>query len=416
MKIGFLGIDHLSLNYGVAAADKGFDVIFYDFDEGLVKALNKGDLDYSEPGLKDLLKKNKSRLFASSNPETLKSCELLYIAKDVPTDDEGNSDLEPINELYRVAKKFAHNQAILAVLCQVPPGYTRALDFPKNRLFYQLDTLVFGQAVERAAFPERYMIGCENSSQELPKALQEFVDKFGCPVFKVRYESAELTKIALNLFLISSVTTTNIVAEICEKIGADWFEIQQTLRTDRRIGPHAYLKPGLGIAGGNLERSLTSISQISYEVGAKNDTIESWKTDSAYRKDWVLNLLQKHVFPKFSHPKIGILGITYKENTSSIKNSPSIHLMKNLKGYDIVAFDPVVKEAPFEWVKLLQSSEEALDVEVLIIMTPWAEFKDIDYTKFTALKALIDPYNMVEGVSQKKLEYGYYGLGRSVTC
>src|SRR5207249_963250 len=110
------------------------------------------------------------------------------------------------------------------------PGFTRRLrgelltSGAAAEIYYQVETLIFGRAVERALHPERHMVGAADPAKPLPEAFRRWHETFHCPVLVMRYESAELAKIAINLFLVSSVSTTNMLAEVCEQIGADWSE------------------------------------------------------------------------------------------------------------------------------------------------------------------------------------------------
>ncbi len=104
------------------------------------------------------------------------------------------------------------------------------------RCYYQVETLIFGRAVERRGARAIHR-GLRGSGAPLPAALQAFLDAFGCPILPMRYESAELTKITINIFLVSPISTTNMLAELCERVGAGWDEIAPALRLDARIGP-----------------------------------------------------------------------------------------------------------------------------------------------------------------------------------
>ena len=158
--------------------------------------------------------------------------------------------------------------AVVVVLSQVPPGYTRARQQPGRLLYYQVETLIFGRAVERAVGPERFIVGCADPAKPLPAAMSAFLQSFGCPILPMRFESAELCKIAINCCLVSSISVANTLAELCEGIGADWSEIVPALKLDRRIGAYAYLAPGLGIAGGNLERDLATVVRLADGIGS----------------------------------------------------------------------------------------------------------------------------------------------------
>src|SRR5262249_54959955 len=153
---------------------------------------------------------------------------------------------------------------------------------------------------------------------------------FDCPILPMRYESAELAKISINCCLVASVTVSNTLAELCERIGADWSEIAPALRLDRRIGAHAYLTPGLGIAGGNLERDLATRQSLSEASGSKGGLTAPVLRNSGYGRVWLLRQLHARVLSRVADPVIVVLGVTYKENPQSIKNSPAVALIEQL--------------------------------------------------------------------------------------
>jgi UDPglucose 6-dehydrogenase len=289
------------------------------------------------------------------------------------------------------------------MLSQVPPGYTRALGVrPPGQLYYQVETLVFGLAVERATKPERYIIGCADPTAPLETRFRAVLDAFGCPILPMRYESAELAKISINCCLVASVTVANTLAEVCERIGADWSEIAPALKLDRRIGPYAYLSPGLGIAGGNLERDLATVARLAAAHGTEAGLIAAWQRNSRYRRDWPLRQLLARVLARVDEPVIGILGVTYKENTRSIKNSPAVALIKALPSCRLRVFDPEVR-AEALWHPRLTVAGDALSVcdgaDALVIMTPWPQFralKPADVAGRLRGRVVVDPFSMLD--------------------
>ena len=152
------------------------------------------------------------------------------------TNKNGTGKLEDIKSLINRTKKFIKKDTILVILSQIQPKFMNNIKFDKTRLFYQVETLVFGRAVERALYPERIIIGCYNKNIPIKKKYLFYLKKFKCPLIKMKYESAELTKIAINIFLTASITTTNVLSEICNRISADWMEIKPALMLDERIG------------------------------------------------------------------------------------------------------------------------------------------------------------------------------------
>ena len=296
INIGFIGASHLAYVSAIASAEKGAGswkiTCFsksHNFDQ------------FQEPDLYHLFEKNKQHIIFTDNVSDLKKCDLVYLAIDVPTDNNGCSNLTPINEHINCIKKSLNDQAVLVILSQVPPGFTSKIDFPKDRLFYQVETLIFGKAIYRALYPERYIIGSQKKQENLPGIYMEYLEAFNCPIFIMNYESAELAKISINLYLTATVTTTNMLSEICEKVGAEWGDIAETLKLDKRIGPHAYLKPGLGISGGNLERDMQTVKNIAFEHGALVKLLDAEIADSNYRSMWALRTFKKleHSFVKY---------------------------------------------------------------------------------------------------------------------
>lgn len=424
--IGFAGLSHLGIVTSIASASKGFEVVAYDPNTSLCDEINAGRLPVYEPDLDDLLNKNRSNIRFSAGIEELAECRLIVFSSDIKTDEENRSDLSILETLIDDVVKVVSDDTVLVVLSQVHPGFTRQL-FQKlkpelqrknARLFYQVETLIFGRAVERALYPERYIVGCKDPSEPLPAVYREVLDSFACPILPMKYESAELAKISINCYLVASVSTANTLAEISEKIGADWSEIVPALRLDKRIGQYAYLEPGLGIAGGNLERDLMTIMGLSKEFGTDASVVEAWIANSAYRKDWVFRKLHEVVLSKYDDPILAVWGLAYKINTKSVKNSPSLVLLKNLKGIKVKAYDPQATIDLFSFPGVSQVStpmDACKGAKALIVMTPWSEFKSIDpaeIKRYLDGYVIIDPYKSLNAQQCEKIGLKYLTLGR----
>lgn len=415
--IGFAGMTHLGINSAAAAAGQGAETICFDTDATVIGNLRSGKLSIVEPGLPELLEQSKARMAYTAEAGDLKRCSIVYISADVPTDDQGQSDLSGIRALIDTVSVGLALDAILVILCQVPPGFTRSLALPKERLYYQVETLIFGRAVERALHPERFIIGCAEPDRPLPQALQGFLSVFGCPILPMRYESAELAKISINCCLVASVTVANTLAELSERIGADWSEIAPALKLDKRIGPQAYLSPGLGLAGGNLERDLATVLRFAEATGSEVGLIESFVRNSRHRRDWVLRTLHTEVLATNPKAVIGVLGLSYKENTHSTKNSPSLALIAQLKPWHVRVYDPVVQAsvaAHPETIGCVTALEAAQGVDVLVIMTPWPAFRDLKADQLARAmtgRTIIDPYRVLDGKAVVAAGVDYFTLG-----
>lgn len=415
--VAYAGMTHLGLCSGIAAASKGFATVAFDPDAALVGRLEGGKLPVVEPELDDLLRDNSSRISFTADGSRLAGCDLIYVAPDVPTDDNGRSDLSDLDALLDNVMNHARPDAVIVVLSQVPPGYTRARQRAGRKLYYQVETLVFGRAVERATKPERFIVGAPDPQAPLPPAMQTYLQAFDCPILPMRFESAELTKISINCCLVASVTVANTLAELCERIGADWSEIAPALKLDRRIGAHSYLAPGLGLAGGNLERDLATVLRFSEEYGTDAGLIRAFVNSSEHRRNWVLRILHEAVLDKIPGAKLGILGLAYKENTHSVKNSPSLALIRNLGPWPIKVFDPTVpaSAAPHPAATGVASALDAAQgVDALAIMTPWPEFRSLSCTDIAGAmrgRLVLDPYRVLDPAKARAAGLDYRTLG-----
>ena len=416
--IGFVGLTHLGLCYSSASAEKGFNVLAFDKDKKKIHKLLKAETNIFEKKLDYLIKKNLGTKLKFFNKfDNIKKCDVVFISEDVPTDNFGKSNLLSLKKIINQTIKYLSKDATLVILSQVPPGFNRKIKWHKNRLYYQVETLIFGQAISRALKPERIIVGTANLKNITSKNYNFFLNSFKCPIIKMNYESAELTKIAINIFLISSVSNTNLLSLLCEKIGADWFDIIPALKMDKRIGKYAYIEPGLGLSGGNLERDLYTLKNLSNELKVNDQIIHSYMSSSNNHKLWVYKRLIELIQNKKDKLKISLLGLTYKENTNSIKNSASIYLLKKLRKYAVVVYDPManIEDVKFKINRVNSISEAIKNADVLIIMTQWSEFNNIKKKLIVSQmkgNIIIDPYGTLKKLNLEKYNFNYNRLGK----
>src|SRR5258708_29159303 len=158
--IGFAGMTHLGVNSAAGALARGFGVIAFDPDASVIQDLRQGKPPVTEPGLTELLVGKKEKITYTERAADLRACSVVYISTDVATDDEGRSDLSAVGSLIEKSLSGMREDAILVILCQVPPGFTRTVRLAPERLYYQVETPGFGRAVEPAVNPDRFIVGC----------------------------------------------------------------------------------------------------------------------------------------------------------------------------------------------------------------------------------------------------------------
>ena len=417
IKLAFVGLTHLGLNYLAASAQKNFSVIGIDTDNKKVIKLNNDIIEHEEPNLKKLILKNKKNIVFSNDLKKLKKSNLIFISQDVKTNANDKSDLKNLRILINKTIKHLNKNSILVVLSQMKPGFMRSINIDHRRLYHQVETLIFGKAINRALYPERIILGCKDKSKKVNPLYLKYLKSFNCPVLKMEYESAEIAKISINLLLASSVTTTNILSELCEKVSADWNEIIPALKLDKRIGKFAYIRPGLGIAGGNIERDIVTVKKMLNKKSPPDLLLKNMLENSQYMKRWVSRILSKEKILNMKNKiNIGIVGAAYKENTNSIKNSPTIELLSYLKNKNISIYEPMLNlELKNKNIKQITNLKKLIEKnKVIIFMRPWTNQKEINniYNDLRK-KFIIDPYGVINFKNQKNKLSKYFTIGKN---
>jgi UDPglucose 6-dehydrogenase len=391
-RVGIVGLSHLGIVAAAGLASLGLDVTAVD-DAERVGALAAGRLPIHEPGLGALLARSAPTFTADY--AALKSCDLVIVALDTVTDELNRADLSVLDAYIDRALPWLPGEGVVALMSQVPVGYTRTLAARlrsrrpelKARLYYWVETLVIGEALARYLRPERIIIGGSESRAGEPVAaepsLDELLARFGCPIFRMSYESAELCKAAINLYLSVSVTYANALADLCEATGASMAALIPALRGDQRIGPAAYIRPGLGIAGGNLERDLVHLRELARAKNVDASLLDLILERSAARYTWlvraVTQALERSGLKPGTRPRLALWGLAYKKNSRSTRNAVSLRLIADFKDRAaLVVYDPEVTETPSGIDRAPSALDACRSADALVIVTDWDEFAAFD--------------------------------------
>jgi UDPglucose 6-dehydrogenase len=412
-------MSHLGINYAAAWSSFGQPTVGFDPDPALVGRLQAGDLPIQEPGLADLIQQSGDCLRFSADPNQLRACDLVIVARDVPTDADNTSDLSPVRELIDTAVHHLDSDATLVIMSQIPPGFMRELSTRvRVNLYYWVETLIFGDAVRRALHPERIIVGCADPSAALPEVLAAGLSHFDCPVLPMRYESAELTKTAINLYLIGSVTYANTLSDLCEAVGANWSEMLPALRSDARIGPAAYLRPSLGIAGGNLERDLVTLRNLCDQRSVDATYLDGLIEFNAHRLGWAQRQLERMLLNSYPTPTLAVWGLTYKKNTRSTRNSPALRLIEILdRRAHVQAWDPAIAPGELQIAADVVDDQylALFDADGLLVMADWDEFANADLARVrrTMRRPLIvDCVGVLDRRRREMVGIHYVGMGQ----
>jgi UDPglucose 6-dehydrogenase len=376
-------------------ASVGAHVTGLDFDAISIEGLTGGTPPLYEPGLGDLVNQGLTSgqlSFSSSPQEAVRDIEVLWIAYDTPVDDDDNADVDYV--IAQIERTLSHLPTGVTVLIssQLPVGSVRRLEatakthFPKKGLTFACcpENLRLGKAIEAFLKPERIVVGVRlgRDRERLERLLRPITER----IEWMSVESAEMTKHAINAFLATSVTFGNELASICEKVGADAKEVERGLKSERRIGPKAYLAPGAPFAGGTLARDITFLTKIGAEKGVITPLLSSVKPSNDEHKQWIKRKLLS-LFPDLSQRKIAVWGLTYKPGTDTLRRSLAVELCNWLtdQGAEVVVHDPAVKTLPKEWLTKVVRSDDPITAIIgacaLVISTEWPQYKDISAEK-----------------------------------
>lgn len=424
VSVGLLGLWHLGTVYSACLAKLGVKVTAFDFDTKVIEQLNKGKAPILEPGLNEIVIENLNKnLHYTSNPkEAINNKDYVFICLDIPVDESDRIDIKPFNKTVDLVIKYSAPDSTVVICSQVPIGTSRQLQgklrkrYPRSNVLFWPENLRLGTALEAFFKADRVIVGGDNS-----ETLDRFINDFsslGCPFVTVALESAEMTKHALNYYLALNISFASELGDLCELFGADASEVVMALKSDRRVSPNSPINPGLGFAGGTLGRDLQTLSKLSAKSHYRPKLIKSIYAVNQDRIPLLVSRISKQ-FASLRNKQIGILGLTYKPNTNTLRRSQSLELadLLNNKRAKIRAFDPAITSTipTHKFIDIYTSPKDFFNkLDCLVLMTPWADFQTLNYKTLGKLmnsKIIIDTKNYLGPSTLKQSGFIYQGIG-----
>src|SRR3989344_214556 len=432
MRIAVVGLWHLGEVVSVGLAELGHTVLAIDEDTKVVGNLKRGIPPLPEKDIAERIVRHlkDGSLSFSTDVRGVKDCDAIFLTHDTPVDENDESDIESLRRSSALLSKYMKDDALFVVMSQVPVGTTKKLlesikkHNPKftGEAVYVPENLQLGKALACFLSPERVVIGAETESAFLK--LDTIIARVKCPRIRMNIASAEITKHALNSFLATSLSFIYNISDVCEIAGGDVTDVARALRSDPRIGEPAYLDSSLGFSGGTLMRDLRTLSKFAKKNKKPLAVIDGVLQTNINRRKILIGRLRRLLPTPLSKATIGILGVTYKPGTSTLRRSLALELIGMLRKEKakIHVFDPQASATEFKKETGLQLSETAEKASrgchALLLVTAWPEFKDLPLKKIQ--KAMSPPYLLLDTRNFLKTEeknireagFLYQGIGR----
>ena len=429
-----VGAGYVGLVSGACFAEFGVSVTCIDVDSDRIGKLREGIVPIYEPGLVELIRKNREQgrlSFRDRYDETIAECDLVFIAVGTPSRrGDGHADLKFVYQAVREIAPFLQGYSVLVDKSTVPVGTARNVkrivsevnpdaefDVAANPEF-----LREGAALSDFMRPDRVVIGVETArAEQVLRELYRPLNLIETPMVVTDLESAELIKYAANAFLATKISFINEMSTLCESVGADVHAVARGIGLDGRIG-RKFLHPGPGYGGSCFPKDTRALVRIAQENNASSRIVEAVMEVNEAQKARMISKIRNALGGNENGRTITVLGLAFKPETDDMRDAPALSILPKLieNGARIHAHDP---QSMPEAEALLPDSVLYFDdmyaalagADAAVLMTEWNAYRgmDLDRIKNTMNgNAFIDLRNVYEPDSMREAGFDYYCVGR----
>jgi UDPglucose 6-dehydrogenase len=431
MKVAVVGTGYVGLVAGACFAESGNDVVCVDKDDTKIRTLRRGKMPIYEPGLEELVRRNRQegRLsFTTMLPKAVRESTIIFIAVGTPQDEDGSADLKHVLGVAAEIAKAMDGYKVIVDKSTVPVGTSERVREVIRRgtthpfsVVSNPEFLKQGAAIDDFMKPDRVVIGAEDArAQEIMLELYSPFTRTGAPIMVMDCASAELSKYAANAMLASRISFMNEVANVCELVGADVDHVRKAMGADRRIGS-AFLFPGVGYGGSCFPKDVQAMIRFASDKSYQFKILEAVEAVNKAQKTRLFAKIKKH-FGTLKGKTVAVWGLAFKPRTDDMREAPSIPLIEALlaAGVNVQAYDPeamkVAKGIFGNRVTYAANNYEALKgADGLAIVTEWNEFRRPDLTRMRTIMrspVIFDGRNIFTSDQMKQSGFTYYSVGR----
>lgn len=450
MRISILGCGYVGLVTGACLAELGHEVQCTDNDADKIEILNRGALPIYEPNLEQIVAANRQagRLtFTANVGDAVRFGDAIFICVGTPPLKDGDADLSSMDNAARVIAAESRSSKLVVEKSTVPmqtgQKLKRALQiYARNSgcrfsVASNPEFLCEGTAVSDFLHPDRIVVGVgdEQSEIQLREIYGPLIDQtIACPIHHgncppkpapklliTSINSAELIKHACNSFLALKISYVNLIADICENMGADVDEVIQAMGLDTRIGPQ-FLRPGIGFGGFCLPKDVQAFIRLGEKASADMSLLKDAECINKRRIDRFLAKARAPLWT-LKDKRIGILGLAFKPETDDIRFAPAMELIRGLiqESAQLQVYDPQAMEKTktlFPSIRYCDTAYAAAEnAEALMIATEWPLFRSLDWKlihQSMSRPLILDGRNLLDGQEMRALGFEYQGIGKPI--
>ena len=423
-KIAVMGTGYVGLATGACFSSLGHTVVCLDIDAAKISTLRGGQIPIVETGLTELVVSGISEntlSFTTEINEAIPQADAVFLCLPTPQDDDGSADLSYVEKAVGDIRLVLKPGAILVNKSTVPVGTAirvkNILQRDDVHVVSNPEFLRQGTAVHDFLHPSRVVIGGDNT--DATAAVADLYANVDAPILQMKTASAEALKYAANAFLATKLTFINAMADICEAVGADIFDVATGIGMDPRIGADM-LRAGPGWGGSCFPKDTRALVSIAadggYDFALLRGVIET--NDQHYAR--IANRVIEECGGSVKGKIVASWGLTFKAETDDLRDSPAIKILTMLHdaGALIRAYDPTAKQPykAYPWIEISPSPLDACaGADVLAVLTEWKEFTDVNPQEVgqrLKSKMVVDGRNVLDRDAWQAAGFTYKGVGR----
>jgi UDPglucose 6-dehydrogenase len=421
--IGVIGTGYVGLVTAAGFAELGNDVYCIDIDAEKIRGLEEGRIPIWEPGLGELVARNRKRMhFSTQIGDALERARLLFVAVGTPPTYSGDADLTAVNSVVDAMPASDRHALVMKSTVPVGTGASVKRTFAEQgkagfRYVSCPEFLKEGSAVKDFLEPDRVVVGDEGDWAG--DAVVDLYAPLNAPLVRTDVRSAEMVKLASNAFLATKISFINEIANVCEETGADVVEVARGMGLDDRIGPK-FLQAGIGFGGSCFPKDVAALKQLAGNSGYHFQLLNSVIEVNELQKRRVIAKLQKHL-GGLVDKEIALLGLAFKPNTDDMREASSLVLSARLQaaGARVRAYDPVAEDEARKLIRGIDFKDTAAGAvagaDAVVLVTEWPEFAGLDFAAMAGSMRgdlVVDGRNFFDPESVRGAGLVYEGIGR----